>query len=231
MKTMKRGINGAKPSQAEQLKGQMEDLCEIKIGRLTFWEGLLCGQDAVIAVCGIGKVNAAITAQMMIDRFDAQAIVNTGIAGAVHPNLKVLDVVISRELCYHDYDQHFLRDYPPYIDRICASESLVEAAVEAFQQIDHGSSCCFAGKIASGDQFIESSEVKNRIVESFHPMCVEMEGAAIGHTCTVNEIPFVIIRTMSDNADEEAADSATNFEEVAARHSASIVIQMLAQTK
>ena len=139
--------------------------------------------------------------------------------------------MVSRELCYHDYDASFLQDYPPYIDGIYASESLTEAAVEAFQQIDHGSSCCFAGKIASGDQFIESSEVKNRIVESFHPMCVEMEGAAIGHTCTVNEIPFVIIRTMSDNADEEAADSATNFEEVAARHAASIVIQMLAQTK
>ena len=168
---------------------------------------------------------------MMIDRFEVEAIINTGIAGAVHPDLKVLDVVVSRELCYHDYNAGFLQDYPPYIDGIYASESLTEAAVEAFQQIDHGSSCCFAGKIASGDQFIESSEVKNRIVESFHPMCVEMEGAAIGHTCTVNEIPFVIIRTMSDNADEEAADSATNFEEVAARHSASIVIQMLAQTK
>ena len=166
MKTMKWGIIGAMPSEAELLKGQMEDLCEIKIGRLTFWEGLLCGQDAVIAVCGIGKVNAAITAQMMIDRFEVEAIINTGIAGAVHPDLKVLDVVVSRELCYHDYDASFLQDYPPYIDGIYASESLTEAAVEAFQQIDHGSSCCFAGKIASGDQFIESSEVKNRIVET-----------------------------------------------------------------
>ena len=75
---MKWGIIGAMPSEAELLKGQMEDLCEIKIGRLTFWEGLLCGQDAVIAVCGIGKVNAAITAQMMIDRFEVEAIINTG---------------------------------------------------------------------------------------------------------------------------------------------------------
>ena len=81
MKTMKWGIIGAMPSEAELLKGQMEDLCEIKIGRLTFWEGLLCGQDAVIAVCGIGKVNAAITAQMMIDRFEVEAIINTGIRG------------------------------------------------------------------------------------------------------------------------------------------------------
>ena len=92
--------------------------------------------------------------------------------------------------------------------------------------------CCFVGKIATGDQFIESAEVKNKIVEEHHPMCVEMEGAAIGHTCCVdNDIPFVIIRTMSDNADEEAAESATNFEETAARHSAGIVMQMLSSAR
>ena len=225
------GIIGAMGLEVELLRDRMEDRKETVIAQRHFYSGKLGGKDVVLVCSGIGKVNAAITAQMMIDRFEVEAIINTGIAGAVHPDLKVLDVVVSRELCYHDYDASFLQDYPPYIDGIYASESLTEAAVEAFQQIDHGSSCCFAGKIASGDQFIESSEVKNRIVESFHPMCVEMEGAAIGHTCTVNEIPFVIIRTMSDNADEEAADSATNFEEVAARHSASIVIQMLAQTK
>ena len=168
---------------------------------------------------------------MMIDRFAVDRIINTGIAGAVHHDLKVLDVVISRELCYHDYNARFLRDYPPYIDGILASELMVESAVEAFQQIDHGSSCCFVGKIATGDQFIESAEVKNRIVEEHHPMCVEMEGAAIGHTCCVNDIPFVIIRTMSDNADEEAAESATNFEETAARHSAGIVMQMLSNAR
>ena len=225
------GIIGAMGLEVEELRDALEDRAETVLAGRSFYSGRLGGTGVVVVCSGIGKVNAAITAQMMIDRFEVEAIINTGIAGAVHPDLKVLDVVVSRELCYHDYNAGFLQDYPPYIDGIYASESLTEAAVEAFQQIDHGSSCCFAGKIASGDQFIESSEVKNRIVESFHPMCVEMEGAAIGHTCTVNEIPFVIIRTMSDNADEEAADSATNFEEVAARHSASIVIQMLAQTK
>ena len=185
----------------------------------------------ILQQSGIGKVNAAITTQMMIDRFEVERIINTGIAGAVHHDLKVLDVVISRELCYHDFNARFLCDYPPYIDGIHASELMVESAVEAFQQIDHGSSCCFVGKIATGDQFIESAEVKNKIVEEHHPMCVEMEGAAIGHTCCVNDIPFVIIRTMSDNADEEAAESATNFEETAARHSAGIVMQMLSSAR
>ena len=218
---MKWGIIGAMPSEVEVLKQQMEDLNEIKVGRLLFWEGILCGQEAVVCCCG-----------MYADDFYSIAlIINTGIAGAVHHDLKVLDVVISRELCYHDFNARFLCDYPPYIDGIHASELMVESAVEAFQQIDHGSSCCFVGKIATGDQFIESAEVKNKIVEEHHPMCVEMEGAAIGHTCCVNDIPFVIIRTMSDNADEEAAESATNFEETAARHSAGIVMQMLSSAR
>ena len=99
---MKWGIIGAMPSEVEVLKQQMEDLNEVKVGRLLFWEGILCGQEAVVCCCGIGKVNAAITTQMMIDRFEVERIINTGIAGAVHHDLKVLDVVISRELCYHD---------------------------------------------------------------------------------------------------------------------------------
>lgn len=92
---MKWGIIGAMPSEVEVLKQQMEDLNEIKVGRLLFWEGILCGQEAVVCCCGIGKVNAAITTQMMIDRFEVERIINTGIAGAVHHDLKVLDVVIS----------------------------------------------------------------------------------------------------------------------------------------
>lgn len=228
---MKWGIIGAMPSEVTLLKQQMQDICEVNVGRQVFLEGILCNQEVVVSSCGIGKVNAAITAQMMIDRFGAQRIINTGIAGAIHHDLKVLDVVVSRELCYHDYNARFLRDYPPYIDSIRASDLMIEAAVEAFEAIDHGSSCCFVGKIASGDQFIESSEVKNKIVEEHHPMCVEMEGAAIGHACTVNDIPFVIIRTMSDNADDNATESYDNFEELAAEHSANIVLEMLSRCK
>ena len=225
------GIIGAMEVEVEKLRAKMTETEMKTVAGMNFCKGKLEGKDVVIVRSGIGKVNAAITAQMMIDRFGAQRIINTGIAGAIHHDLKVLDVVVSRELCYHDYNARFLRDYPPYIDSIRASDLMIEAAVEAFEAIDHGSSCCFVGKIASGDQFIESSEVKNKIVEEHHPMCVEMEGAAIGHACTVNDIPFVIIRTMSDNADENAADSATNFEEVAAKHSAGIVLEMLSRCK
>ena len=108
---MKWGIIGAMPSEVTLLKQQMQDICEVNVGRQVFWEGILCNQEVVVSSCGIGKVNAAITAQMMIDRFGAQRIINTGIAGAIHHDLKVLDVVVSRELCYHDYNARFLRDY------------------------------------------------------------------------------------------------------------------------
>lgn len=92
---MKWGIIGAMPSEVTLLKQQMQDICEVNVGRQVFWEGILCNQEVVVSSCGIGKVNAAITAQMMIDRFGAQRIINTGIAGAIHHDLKVLDVVVS----------------------------------------------------------------------------------------------------------------------------------------
>ena len=200
---MKWGIIGAMPSEVETLKQQMGELNEVQVGRQLFWEGILCGQEAVVCCCGIGKVNAAITTQMMIDRFAVDRIINTGIAGAVHHDLKVLDVVISRELCYHDYNARFLRDYPPYIDGILASELMVESAVEAFQQIDHGSSCCFVGKIATGDLFVGDSETKAAIEAKCAPDCVEMEGAAVSQIAAKNGVPCVILRAMSDNADED----------------------------
>ena len=206
------GVIGAMDSELAALIAALTQPAQETVQGLVFRTGRLGAREVVLVRCGIGKVSAARCTQVLIDRFAPGAVINTGIAGAVHHDLKVLDVVISRELCYHDFNARFLRDYPPYID-------------------DHGSSCCFVGKIATGDQFIESADVKNKIVEEHHPMCVEMEGAAIGHTCCVNDIPFVIIRTMSDNADEEAAESATNFEETAARHSAGIVMQMLSSAR
>lgn len=224
---MKWGIIGAMPSEVALLREEMQERNEVQVGRFTFWEGVLYGQEVALSQCGVGKVNAAIVTQLLLDRFGAEQVVNTGVAGAMHEQLKVLDVVVSRELVYHDYEMRFLRDYVPFLEKIEASPALVEQAVEAFEAIDHGSSCCFAGRIATGDQFVESRQVKESIVERFHPMCVEMEGAAIGHVCAAAQVPFVVIRTMSDSADDSAGMSFDEFEEIAARRSADIVRQML----
>lgn len=224
---MKWGIIGAMPSEVVLLREAMEDRNEVQVGRFTFWEGVLYGQEVALSQCGVGKVNAAIVTQLLLDRFGAEQVINTGVAGAMHPQLKVLDVVISRELVYHDYEMRFLRDYMPFLEKIEASPALVEQAMEAFEATEHGSSCCFAGRIATGDQFVESRELKESIVERFHPMCVEMEGAAIGHVCAAAEVPFVVIRTMSDSADDSAGMSFDEFQEIAAQRSADIVCQML----
>lgn len=228
---MKWGILGAMPSEVTIIKEHIEDITISHVGKFTFYDGIINGVEVTLSQCGIGKVNAAIVTQIMIDLYDVDCVVNTGIAGAIHHDLKVMDVVVSREVCYHDYDSRHLRDYVPFIDKIEADEALISVAIEAFENIDHGSSCCFSGRIVSGDQFIESSTVKNRITEEFHPMCVEMEGAAVGHTCVANNIPFLIIRTMSDSADENAADSANDFEAVTTKHSSDIVLKMLQNYK
>lgn len=224
---MKWGIIGAMPSEVALLREEMQERNEVQVGRFTFWEGVLYGQEVALSQCGVGKVNAAIVTQLLLDRFGAEQVVNTGVAGAMHEQLKVLDVVVSRELVYHDYEMRFLRDYMPFLEKIEASPALVEQAVEAFEAIDHGSSCCFAGRIATGDQFVESRQVKESIVERFHPMCVEMEGAAIGHVCAAAQVPFVVIRTMSDSADDSAGMSFDEFKEIASQRSADIVRQML----
>lgn len=224
---MKWGIIGAMPSEVALLREEMQERNEVQVGRFTFWEGVLYGQEVALSQCGVGKVNAAIVTQLLLDRFGAEQVVNTGVAGAMHEQLKVLDVVVSRELVYHDYEMRFLRDYMPFLEKIEASPALVEQAVEAFEAIDHGSSCCFAGRIATGDQFVESRQVKESIVERFHPMCVEMEGAAIGHVCAAAQVPFVVIRTMSDSADDSAGMSFDEFKEIASQRSADIVCQML----
>lgn len=224
---MKWGIIGAMASEVALIREEMEQVNESRLGQFVFWDGTLYGHPVTLVQCGIGKVNAAITTQQLIDRFGVEQVINTGIAGAVHPELKVLDVVLSRQLCYHDFDMDFLREYPPFLESIQASELLVEQALEAFERVDHGSSCCFVGRIATGDQFVESSQQREKIIGEHHPMCVEMEGAAVGHTCLANGIPFLVIRTMSDNADEDADQSACNFEQVAAKHSSDIVLEML----
>lgn len=228
---MKWGIIGAMPSEVTVILKNMTEVNEKKVGCFTFYDGNISGVEATLVQCGIGKVNAALVTQILIDRFQVDRIVNTGIAGAVHKELKVMDVVVSSDVVYHDYNARFLRDYVPFLDKIEADPKLVEAATKAFESIDHGTSRCFTGRIATGDQFIESSEVKNQIVEQFDPYCVEMEGAAVGHASAANGIPFVIIRTMSDNADENAANSATDFEEVTTRHSSDIVLSMLRNSK
>lgn len=217
------GIIGAMGLEVELLRDRMEDRKETVIAERHFYSGKLSGKDVVLVCSGIGKVNAALTAQILIDRFDVGAVINTGIAGGTHPGLKVRDVVISDSVAYHDMDPRILALSPPHLEEFRADPELAQRAADACK----GRVNCRVGRIATGDQFISDSKVKADIVSRLDPSCVEMEGGAVAHACATNGIPFVIIRCISDNADDEAEMTYDVFEKLAADDAAEIVLAML----
>ncbi|MBQ4051646.1 MAG: 5'-methylthioadenosine/adenosylhomocysteine nucleosidase [Oscillospiraceae bacterium] len=217
------GIIGAMGSEIELLRARMENVTEtIRAGR-TFYSGKLGGTETVLVCSGIGKVNSAMTAQMLIDLFETDAIINTGVAGGAGA-AKVRDVVVSTELTYHDMDQDILAQGWPNVKYFTADEKLRALAVKACE----GRVTCHEGLIATGDQFIGSADVKADIVARLSPLAVEMEGGSIAHVCAGNGIPFVVIRCISDNADDGAEMSFETFVKLAADDAAEIVTSMLA---
>ncbi|MCQ2412235.1 MAG: 5'-methylthioadenosine/adenosylhomocysteine nucleosidase [Sphaerochaetaceae bacterium] len=200
-----------------------------------FVECTINGTDCVLVKCGIGKVNAALTTQRLISEYKVTHIINTGIAGALAKNLRVFDIVVSTDTVYHDFDVTGFGYKPTMIPRMKesyfkADNALIENAKTAFQTIStkegFESVHMMEGRVASGDQFICDKSVKQHIIDICNPACVEMEGAAIAHTSFVNKVPFVVIRCMSDNAEEST--EAFN-EKKAALISAELVIAMLGE--
>jgi len=237
---MKYGIIGAMESEVSLLTSKMNDVKMHTAAGLTFYEGVLCGTDAVVVKCGVGKVNAAACAQMLIDRFAVEAIINVGVAGGVSSDLKVLDVVVGTALVQHDFDlrpfgyvKGFLgRDYGEEIDKpTCfkADEVLVSRAVTAAKEILGDEHSCFEGVIASGDEFVASSERRMEIASSFGAMASEMEGASIAQVAFQNGVPFLVLRIISDLADGSAPVSFETVVQFAADKAASVVMAMIAQ--
>ena len=185
------------------------------------------GCNVYFACCGIGKVNAARTTQKAIDSFSPDAIVNMGIAGGIDRGLRTLDVVIGSEVIYHDFSPAtLLEKYYPFTSSFACDKTLVKLAEAVCEHVLDGENAHHTGRIASGDCFVESGEVKERI-RSLGGLCCEMEGAAIGHTATLNEVPFVIVRSISDLADEGAQMSYEEFERKASLQANGIVLGLL----
>lgn len=205
------GIIGAMDSEVEALFAQMSSKEKISINNLTFYKGELFGKDVVIVKCGIGKVNAALCAQLLILNFKVEKVINTGIAGATGASLKQYDFVVSTAAVYHDVDVQIFGYKPGQVpgmpEAFDADSALADVAVKAFEKSELAKKHkIIKGLVASGDQFIAGSEQKNFIVSTFHPACVEMEGGAIAHACYANNVPFAIIRCMSDCADDSATE-------------------------
>ena len=206
------GIIGAMESEVESIFANMTSKEKININNLTFYKGLLFNKDVTVVKCGIGKVNAALCTQLLILTFKVDKIINTGIAGATGKGLNIYDFVVSSQAVYHDFDTSFfgykLGQVPGMEETFKADEDLQKLALQAFEKSELAKNHKIQnGLIASGDQFIAGGERKSFIINNFHPLCVEMEGCAIAHTCFANNIPFVIIRCMSDCADDSAVET------------------------
>lgn len=230
----KLGIIGAMSVEVEALKARLENMSETRYAGMDFFEGILEGTNAVIVVCGIGKVNAALCAQVLCDRFAVTHIVNTGIAGSLCADLDIGDFVISRDAMYHDFTCQGLN--PAYqvgqipdmpVKTFTADDALVEKAMDAANAVHPGHTRI--GRIASGDQFVSAKAQKEEIIRNTGALCTEMEGAAIAHTCFKNQIPFVVIRAISDKADDSAQMDYPTFEAQAAKRSAKVTA-LLAKT-
>jgi adenosylhomocysteine nucleosidase len=232
------GIIGAMEVEIQALEAAMTSsggtakAKKIESAKLTFYEGELNGISAVVVKSGVGKVNAALCAQRLMLEFGVTHIINTGIAGAMAHGLGVFDIVVSTDAMYHDVDTSCFGYKPgqiPQMDvyQFPADEALITCAEKAFKATEFAAEHKLVkGRVASGDQFVSDREVKNHIREICSPACVEMEGAAIAHACWLNSVPFVVIRSMSDMADDgEEATSAFN-EKVCAEESAAIVLKM-----
>ncbi|MCD8014076.1 MAG: 5'-methylthioadenosine/adenosylhomocysteine nucleosidase [Lachnospiraceae bacterium] len=227
------GIIGAMEIEVERLKADMAITREVTKAQMVFCEGTLSGMPAVVVRSGIGKVNAAVCAQILADDFGVDCVMNTGVAGSLDANIDIGDIVISTDVLHHDMDAVNF-GYPlgqiPQMDIFSfkADPDLTALAERICHEVNPEISV-FHGRIASGDQFIADKETKNRIVTNFGGSCTEMEGAAIAQTAYLNSIPFVILRAISDKADDSATMDYPAFEREAAWHCVRLVEGMLAR--
>lgn len=221
------GVIGAMEEEVGEIKSKIEVIAIKNMINTDFYIGKMNNNNIVVARCGIGKVNAAICTQVLIDIFAVDVVLNTGVAGAVKGNINIGDIVISEDVAYHD----FFVNEPGVIPRMEESffkgeEDLINLAKEACEEVLVNNKY-YVDRIATGDFFISSKKAKDEIFSNVRGACVDMESCAIGQTCYLNKIPFLIIRSISDNADDNASISFDKFVKVAAKKSSDIIEYMV----
>jgi adenosylhomocysteine nucleosidase len=224
------GIIGAMQEEIELLLAQLDSKQTERHAGITYHQGLFKGKKVVLTRSGVGKVNAAVCTQLLIDRYRADAVIFTGVAGAVDPQLNIGDIVISTSSVQHDVDVTalgFPRGTIPYqeVSEYPSDARLIALAEEAGRKVYPGR--CLTGKVLSGDQFIADRSVVKRLFEELGGACTEMEGASVAQVCYMNDVPHVIIRSMSDKADGSAHVNFTEFTIEAANRSFAIVEEMI----
>lgn len=218
------GIIGAMPSELADIRKTLAGAAVVRRSGFDFYINTFDGKLIVNACCGIAKVNASLCTQVMIDNFKVDAVINTGVAGGMNTAVKVCDIVVSNEVLPHDLELRFLDNYPPYNSIFKADQKLIDTVCEVCDGFGYAK---HIGRIVSGEAFISSSEVKNEICGKFSPLAVDMESSAIGHCAFMNDVPFVSVRCISDNADDEGEMSFDEFEKIAAKRVAEIVLEVI----
>lgn len=226
------GIIGAMDEEIEQFLPHMKHMGEETFAGIHYRSGLLEGKRVILVKSGVGKVNAAVCTQILIDRYQVSSIIFTGVAGALHPALSIGDLVISTEAMQHDMDATplgFARGTIPFFPASVfpADPDLVRIAVEAARQATEG--VVMQGRVLSGDQFFSDAGKVRELHETLHGLCTEMEGAAVAQVAYMNRTPYVIIRSISDKADGSSHIDFQTFTKLAAERSYQVVIRMLAQ--
>ena len=225
------GIIGAMDIEVETLKQAAEISKKVTRAEMEFCEGRLGGSEVVIVKCGIGKVNAGICAQILIDAFNVTHIINTGVAGSLNNDLDIGDIVVAVEAVQHDYDVTpigFRKGEIPYtgLAAFKTDETLRAKAVDAVKNAAPDIKV-IEGRVCTGDQFIATKGQKEKIISAFGGDCCEMEGGAIAQACYLNRVPFVIIRAISDKADETETADFHEFEEKTAKLCAAVTEYMV----
>lgn len=225
------GIIGAMEVEVDTLKKDMKVRRTLKKAGMEFCEGTLSGQEVVVVESGIGKINAAVCTQILVDDFGARLVINTGIAGSLKADIDIGDIVVSTDLVHHDVDAskfgYPLGQVPGLpVFSFKADETLVELAEKACREVNPDIQV-LKGRIVSGDQFIADKATKERLIANFGACCTEMEGASIAQAAYLNQIPFVILRAISDKADDSATMDYPTFEQKAAEHCIRLVERFL----
>lgn len=225
------GIIGAMEEEVAILKEKMSEVTVLEKAGMEFFKGILGGQQVVVIRSGIGKVNAGICTQILADVFQVNAVINTGIAGSLKVEINIGDIVLSTDTMQHDVDA---REFGYEIGQVPrmdtrtfpADDRLRETALQVCRKVNPEIQV-FEGRVASGDQFVADKETKEKIIANTQAYCTEMEGAAIGQAAYLNGIPYLVIRAISDKADDSAHMDYPAFEKEAIRHTVNLVENMM----
>ncbi|MEF2794303.1 MAG: 5'-methylthioadenosine/adenosylhomocysteine nucleosidase [Hydrogeniiclostridium sp.] len=226
------GIIGAMAVEVEGLIAAMENKSPETVSRMTFWRGTLAGVECVVAQCGAGKVNSAVCAQTMILRYGASPIINTGVAGGVGSRaVRIGDLVVAEGVTQHDYDTTPIdgdkgRDLPILGRSVLETDARVSGLLaDCAREVYDGN--VHRGLIATGDQFIGGKERLHAIAERTGAIACEMEGGSIGQACALADVPFAVLRAISDNADDNAVDDFPKFAKESAEKSVALLLEAL----